>query len=124
MRKRFVPILLLLVVLALAACTQAPAAPDQQATIEAAVQATLAANTPETAPTTTPIPQAETPQATDTPAPGPTQAAANTPTPQPETAQRVILPPSVKDFNPELRPASTIGDLQAPVVMYEWSDYT
>ena len=35
-----------------------------------------------------------------------------------------VLPPLIPDFAPADRPASSLGDPQAPVVIYEWSDYT
>ncbi len=115
-------LLLSLLALLLGACAApATSTPDQQATIEAAVQATLMAAQVTTPAPETPAAPAESPGTTS----GPTTTPQPPSTPQPqEAAQRVILPPLVKNFNPAPRPASTLGDPQAPVVMYEWSDYT
>ena len=47
-----------------------------------------------------------------------------TPTPEPPAFAPSILPPLVDNFAPAPRPASSQGDPNAPVVIYEWSDYT
>ncbi|NOZ49056.1 MAG: hypothetical protein GXP37_03280 [Chloroflexi bacterium] len=114
----FLPLLLLLLGACAAPSTQTP---DQQATIDAAVQATLAAAPSPAAAASTPEPKATSaaPAQTST-APSP---ADSTPSPEP-AAQQVIIPPLVNDFDPAPRPASSLGDPDAPVVMYEWSDYT
>ncbi|MCS7039028.1 MAG: DsbA family protein [Anaerolineae bacterium] len=88
------------------ACGARPAE-DPQAAIEAAVQATLTAvaASPAAPPTT----------------PGPTAAVA---TPRPTPAVQVILPPAIPNFTATERPAATKGQADAPLVMYEWADYT
>ncbi len=47
-----------------------------------------------------------------------------TPPPDAPTTPKTILPPRVNGFDPAPRPASSKGDPNAPVVIYEWSDYT
>ena len=43
---------------------------------------------------------------------------------EPEQADAsLVLPPRLSNFDPIPRPATSIGDPDAPVVMYEWSDY-
>lgn len=104
--KRSLFILLALlagVLLLVVGCTQPLPAPpsNPQATIEGAVQATL------TAVAVTPAP-----------------AAAVTTTPETVDAGPLILPPIIPNFKVNERAESTKGDANAPVVMYEWSDYT
>lgn len=104
-------LLLLLIALILpvmiGACGARPVE-DPQAAIEAAVQATLTAVAASpTAPSATP---------------GPTAAAVATPRPTP--AAQVILPPALPNFAAAERPAASKGQADAPLVMYEWADYT
>jgi len=112
-------LLLVLAVFALAACggKGTDEKDDNQAQISAAVEATLTVIAAEDA-----APPAlsseetlieETPDASEAPA-----------TPASIQVSNVTLPPAVNDFNPIPRPASSMGDPNAPVVMYEWSDYT
>jgi protein-disulfide isomerase len=108
-RQRLLLFLLGLVLpVVLAACNARPAG-DPQATIEAAVQATLTAVVP-------------SPAAPSPPTPSPVAAAVATPRPTP--ASRVILPPAIPNFAPAERPAASKGQADALIVMYEWSDYT
>lgn len=100
-----------------------PVAPSDQAAVDTAVAATLtaivevdseesdSAPTPQTADTATPEVVAQATQ----PATGESDDVVST---------DIILPPSVTDFDPAARPASSKGDPDAPVVIYEWSDYT
>ena len=125
--SRFVLLLLLLVgVLVVTGCA-APvptSAPDSQKAVEEAVQATLTAVATNAAPV-----------ATDTPAPA--AATTSEPSPQPATAStpvatapavsgsgEFVLPGTIPNFNPTDRPQASKGDAKAPVVMYQWSDYT
>ncbi|RME81523.1 MAG: hypothetical protein D6775_13365 [Caldilineae bacterium] len=92
---------------------------DSEEAIARSVEATLTAIAG-----AAPAQVAETPAiATPTAAP-----AASAPTGQPDptgpAAPAITLPPEVADFNPRPRPASSKGDPEAPVVIYEWSDYT
>ena len=98
-----IPLLLAVAVLFLAACNAAPG--------DAAVEAT---------PTVVSGPESP---ADPPPADGSRAGEAEESSPAP-AAPAIPLPPLVKDFTPEPRPASSKGDPQAPVVMYEWSDYT
>ena len=41
-----------------------------------------------------------------------------------DAAPNLVLPPLVNGFDPAPRPASSKGNPDAPVVIYEWSDYT
>ena len=98
-------ILLIAIAAVLSACAASPQAPtaDDPTAVAAAVEATLtaiAASGQDNTPTATPTPP-------DTSAQAP-----------------VILPPLVDGFDPAPRPASSKGDPNAPVVIYEWSDYT
>ena len=106
-RRTFLaPLLLIIAVAALSAC--AAPAEDSQSAISAAVEATLTVVAAEG----------------DT-APDPAAAEAEkTPKPQAAASTAVVLPPLVADFDPAPRPASSMGDPNAPVVIYEWSDYT
>jgi|GEM_PF-4968688 len=112
-------LLLVLAALVLAACggRGADKNDDQQAAIAAAVEATLTvvavddASAGESSTEETLI--EETPDAGQEPA-----------TPAPIPVSNVTLPPAVNNFDPAPRPASSMGDPNAPVVMYEWSDYT
>ncbi len=89
----------------------------QQAEIAAAVEATLTVVAADDASadgsSTDESLIAETPDASQDP-----------PTPPPIPISNVTLPPAVNNFDPAPRPASSMGDPNAPVVMYEWSDYT
>ena len=115
-------IFLVLVVLILAAviysgCAAAPAPASDEAQVEAAVEATLTA-----------VAGVKT-EDLSTPAPVETESDNDLPTieeagQQQAAAADVILPPQVQDFDPVPRPAASRGDPDAPVVMYEWSDYT
>lgn len=108
------PLLLALILLGLflAGCAAPVAAPqDDQAQIDAAVQATLTAVAAQA-----PLPTAAPAPASDsTPVPDPEQPAA---------APSIALPPQIPGFRAAPRPISSLGDPAAPVVMYEWSDYT
>lgn len=125
--SRLVLMLLLLAGVLVAAGCAAPiptAAPDGQKTIEEAVQATLTAVAGNAAPvaTDTPAPAAATPSE-----PSPQPAAAATPVataPADSGSGEFVLPGTIPNFNPKDRPQSSKGDANAPVVMYEWSDYT
>ncbi|RME83554.1 MAG: hypothetical protein D6775_07800 [Caldilineae bacterium] len=126
-KHRYLPLFLLLALMLLAACAS-PQVQDNEAAVEAAVEATLTAvapgaggdvPAPTEAPTAT-LPPTEQAIPTDTPEPEPQPASE-----QPEQpAPVVIMPPTVADFAPALIPAKAMGDPEAPVVMYEWSDYT
>lgn len=108
--SRFVLMLLLLLgVLVVAGCAAAvpTTAPDGQKTIEDAVQATLTA-----------VAAGAEVAVTATPAP-----AATSTLPAAATGE-LVLPETIPSFNPKDRPQATIGDANAPVVMYQWSDYT
>ncbi len=110
-RKRTYLVLLALLVsvLVAAGCAQPLPSGDSQATIDDAVQATLTAVAAATA-------------AAETPAPKP--VAVTTATPASRDAGALILPPVISNFNATARAENTKGDAEAPVVMYEWSDYT
>ena len=105
--KRLAPGIILLLSLVLLAACGVPVVTDSQAEIDAAVQATLTA-------------VAVSPAADDNATPAP--ALAETPTPA--DVSGLVLPPQIPDFQPAPRPASTKGDIDAPLVMYEWSDFT
>ncbi len=108
MARNRIPTLLLFLIAAiiLSACA-APQAENPDA-VAAAVEATLTA------------------VAADAAAPSPSQATppATPSDPQPTAAPNLVLPPLVNGFDPAPRPASSKGDPDAPVVIYEWSDYT
>ena len=115
MQKRFLALpVFLLLLLAIAAACAAPVATDQ-ASIDQAVQATLTAVVAEPGtPADTPSPETVT-----------DDAAQATPIPDaPAAIPQMVLPPEVPNFDPVLRPDKSLGDPNAPVVMYEWSDYT
>ena len=110
----------LLLALFLAACNNVPAPPaadpaDGQASVDAAVEATLTA-----------VAESDQGEHVDaTPQAGPT----DTVEPDPESlstpaAPGIVVPPIVPDFQPAERPITSKGDPEAPVVIYEWSDYT
>jgi hypothetical protein len=120
---------LLLLALFLAGCNNVPAPPAaelaDQIAVDAAATATLTAvNSGETVePAPQPVPtDAPAPNATTAPADG--EPASTPSAPQQGDAPNIILPPTVPDFQPVARPASSRGDPEAPVVIYEWSDYT
>ena len=106
-RHRFIVITLLLLAASLALAACGAASPKDDAAISTAVEATLtavAAQAGEDAPAVTPSPKSSV---------------------EPPAAQPgVVLPPIVNGFDPAPRPASSKGDPNAPVVIYEWSDYT
>jgi len=126
-RLSLVFLAVLLLALFLIGCSNVPLAPpmapSDQAAVDTAVAATLtaivevdseesdSAPTPQTADTATPdvVAQATQPATGDSDDVVPTD---------------IILPPFVTDFDPVARPASSKGDPDAPVVIYEWSDYT
>ena len=119
--SRLVLLILLIVGVLVAAGCAAPVpttAPDGQKAIEDAVQATLTAVATNAAPLTTGTPD---PAAAETPEPSPQPAVASTPA---AATGEFILPPSLSNFNPTDRPLSSKGEADAPVVMYQWSDYT
>ena len=124
MKKRFpvVLIALLLLALFLAGCNNVPAppaaAPADQVAVDTAVEATLTAvadsgQEENTEPVATTAPAAPDPESTATPD-----------APQQGADPGIIMPPTVPDFQPSARPAASMGDPEAPVVIYEWSDYT
>ena len=116
----FVAALLVLLSLAIAGCSSS--SQDNQDAIEASVQATLAAQGDiETAvqATLTAI-ASESGSAAETTDPPPASSSASASS----VAPSVVLPPEINGFNPAPRPASSMGDPNAPVVIYEWSDYT
>ncbi len=112
-------VLVLLMLLLITGCT-APPPQGSQPDVEAAVQATLTAIATESdlgSATTSPEPAATLKaSASDV------QVEPKT-TPAPAVARPLVLPPQVENFDPALRPASSKGDPNAPVVIYEWSDY-
>ena len=114
-QTRYLWILLILLALVAAACTPARPTAPPAADIEAAVQATLTAVAAATETTATPAPD-------DTPAPA--AVAITTEVSTPAAASSLVLPPQIPNFNPTLREEKGRGDRAAPVVMYEWSDYT
>ncbi len=143
-RVYFIVLVVLLALFASACTGQLPvASQDTGAEVQAAVEATLTAvvqsesekiedsanGSPEAG---APESEAGAPESeADAPkSPGDTVPAIddNPPTAEPEQMQAVapsiVLPPIVTDFNPIPRPAASMGELDAPVVMYEWSDYT
>jgi hypothetical protein len=65
---------------------------------------------------------APTPTSAVTPAATP--AATRAPFPTTDTSGPYILPPSIPNFAAADRPTRSQGAATAPVVMYEWSDYT
>ncbi len=103
------PLLLLSAILLLSACTMGAEPSDSQA-IAAAVEATLTAVAVDV--TAQPSPQST-----------PSQPSQDE-NPKGEDAINLVLPPKVDGFAPAARPASAKGDPNAPVVIYEWSDYT
>ncbi len=118
-------IAVLLLALVVVGCNNIPAPPsvpsDDQAAVDVAVEATLTAIAGSENSDKTPAPQAE---ATAAPVDS-DQADTSTP----EAAENIsatglVLPPSITDFDPAARPAATKGEPDAPVVIYEWSDYT
>jgi len=124
MKKRFPVglIVLLLLALFLAGGNNVPAppaaAPADQVVVDAAVEATLTAvadsgQEENAEPVATPTPAAPDPESTATPD-----------APQQGDDLGIIMPPTVPDFQPLARPAASKGDPEAPVVIYEWSDYT
>ena len=121
MNRTYTILLTVIVGLLIAGCAAVPSTDQQQ--VEMAVEATL---------TAVAGPADEGEATSSTPAagegtPAPEQeatAAVSTPQPQQPAAGTITLPPLVPDFNPEPRPAATLGDPDAPIVMYEWSDYT
>ncbi|NOX61492.1 MAG: hypothetical protein GXP42_06040 [Chloroflexi bacterium] len=106
----------------LAACAPAAAPPEteprDQAAIDAAVQATLTAVAQAQPNDAAPSPTADS-QTPTAPTVRPTATTA-----PPPSAASIVLPPEVKDFEAVINPVKTKGDANAPVVMYEWSDYT
>ncbi len=98
-------LLLLTAAIILSACA-APQAENPDA-VAAAVEATLTAVAADAAPS----PSQATPPATPS-------------DPPPAAAPNLVLPPLVNGFDPAPRPASSKGNPDAPVVIYEWSDYT
>jgi len=119
--KRFpvVFIAVLLLTLFLVGCSNVPApaaaAPDDQAALDVAVEATLTA-----------IAESEPRDSEDSAQQAnPTDASASTPdASQQGAAPSIVMPPTVHDFQPSARLAASKGDPEAPVVIYEWSDYT
>jgi len=121
--KRFpvVFIAVLLLTLFLVGCSNVPApaaaAPDDQVALDVAVEATLTAiaeSDPEESEGSVQLAN-------------PTNAPASASTPdasQQDAAPSIVLPPTVPDFQPLARPDASKGDPEAPVVIYEWSDYT
>ncbi|MCP4168538.1 MAG: hypothetical protein GY759_21960 [Chloroflexi bacterium] len=129
-RVYFIVLVVLLALFASACTGQLPAASqDTGAEVQAAVEATLTAvvqsESEKVEDTASDSPEAAAPRS-----PGDTVPAIddNPPTAESEQMQAVapaiVLPPIVENFNPVPRPAATLGDPEAPVVMYEWSDYT
>ncbi len=104
----FLPLFLLSAILLLSACTMGTEPSDSQA-IAAAVEATLTAVAVDV--TAQPSPQTTPSQSSQDENPK-------------EDAVNLVLPPKVDGFAPAARPASAKGDPNAPVVIYEWSDYT
>ena len=124
--NRFHTTLIALAVFALfvAGCAAIPVEDGGDADIETAVQATLTAVAIVAADDGSAV-ETESDLSTPQPAVDEADAPAGTPQPsQPADAPQVVLPPQVTDFNPVPRPAASKGDPEAPVVMYEWSDYT
>ncbi len=109
-RNRFIVsgVFLLLAALALAACGASGG--QDSAAVSSAVKATLTAVAAENVPVASPQSAQDSSQAS--------------PASTPIAPARVALPPLVNGFDPEPRPASAKGDPNAPVVIYEWSDYT
>ncbi|MCO6451791.1 MAG: hypothetical protein J5I90_13485 [Caldilineales bacterium] len=95
---------------------------DQQADIDQAVEATLTViASADGGQQGTPVPAEAQPTQTDEP----TTSVQSTPTPRdPASIPAMVLPPLVNNFAPTARPAKTMGEPDAPVVLYEWSDYT
>ncbi len=107
MKKSNILIILLLGALLLAACAESTPTPDVEATAQAALEATQAAQPTDTptpaptktsTPTNTPIPPTNTPTSTNTPVPptntpAPTKTPTLTPTPAPPTATSTPAPP-------------------------------
>lgn len=122
MRKStlIVAVLLVLTLLALAGCGSSSSdtqdAANAQNDIEMAVQATLTAIASESGPASETTDSDPPTASIGTPAASSASASSVTPS--------VVLPPQLNDFNPAPRPASSMGDPNAPVVIYEWSDYT
>ena len=120
-RLPVVIVALLLLSLFLAGCNNVPVPPAaesaDQTAVDAAVEATLTAITEsESGENEDPAQQVDSTNE---------QASASTPdAPQPGAAPGIVLPPTVPDFQPSARPAASKGDPDAPVVIYEWSDYT
>ena len=115
-------IAMLLLTLFLVGCSNVPApppaVPSDQAAVDAAVAATLTA-----------IAQADSEERGSTPSPSSDATTApsslSTPgAPAEGASSQLILPASVPDFAPAVRPASSKGNTDAPVVIFEWSDYT
>jgi len=101
-----------------------PAAPQEgQNAVDVAVEATLTAIAGS---------EAEESESIPTPQPDPITApeegevvSESTQEPREEgSPSGLVLPPSVTDFQPAARPAASKGAPDAPVVIYEWSDYT
>jgi len=114
-RTFFAPLLLIIVIVALSAC--AAPAEDSQAVISSAVEATLTAVVADNV-SATAIPTDDSPATVEA------SGAEKTPGAQAAVSTNAVLPPLVADFDPAPRPASSKGDPNAPVVIYEWSDYT
>ncbi len=128
-------LLIVVAALALAACAVPPPAGSGQKNIEEAVQATLtavaAAGTPAATSQAAPAEGTAAPVATSGPAAAkpaegtPQPAAATTPEPTLDLSQgKFVMPGTIPNFKAAERPASSKGDANAPVVMYEWSDFT
>ncbi len=126
-RLPIVFIAVLLLTLFVVGCSNLPAPPaaqpgDQEA-VDVAVEATLTA-----------IAESDSAKSVSTPAPVPDPTSTeeevkpdsvSTPdAPEEVSPSGLVLPPSITDFDPVARPASSKGDPDAPVVIYEWSDYT
>lgn len=74
--------------------------------------------------TPTVVAQASIPEGAPSPAPAAAITATPLPFPTTDTSGPYIMPPSIPNFTVADRPQRSQGDAEAPVVMYEWSDYT